>query len=181
MTRPALRTNSASSARSLRGPTSTSTPTWSTSTGPRIRKSKRAPAASDAGALTWSSAVPHLLSAIVPPRKTEETTSAATQPQRNARATPGCDRARVSRGEEMINMTGEVLADSNRRFAEAAARSDAQAMASVYRDDAELLPPNAETLRGRPAIERFWQGAIEMGIRGLELETMQLEQADGLA
>jgi uncharacterized protein (TIGR02246 family) len=81
----------------------------------------------------------------------------------------------------MMQMTEEALAQSNRRFADAAAAGDAEAMASVYTDDAELLPPNTETLRGRSAIERFWQGAIEMGIRGLELETLQLEQTDGLA
>jgi ketosteroid isomerase-like protein len=75
----------------------------------------------------------------------------------------------------------EAIAASNRLFADAAARGDAWAMASVYADDAELLPPNAETLRGRDAIERFWRGGIEMGLSSLELETRRLESAGGLA
>jgi ketosteroid isomerase-like protein len=54
-------------------------------------------------------------------------------------------------------------------------------MASVYTNDAYLLPPNTERLRGATEIECFWRGGIEMGIRSLELETLQLEQADGLA
>jgi uncharacterized protein (TIGR02246 family) len=75
----------------------------------------------------------------------------------------------------------EAVAQSNRRFADAAARGDARAMASVYTDDADLLPPNAEELRGQVAIERFWQGAIEMGVCDVELETLKLEPAEGLA
>jgi ketosteroid isomerase-like protein len=78
-------------------------------------------------------------------------------------------------------MVGEAVAENNRRFAAAAAAGDARAIASVYADEAELLPPNAEALRGQEAIERFWEAGIEMGIRGIELETMQLEQTNGFA
>jgi ketosteroid isomerase-like protein len=82
---------------------------------------------------------------------------------------------------ELKQIAAEAVAQSNRRFADAAARGDARTMASAYTNDADLLPPNAEALRGQVAIERFWRGGIEMGIRGLELETLQLEPADGLA
>jgi uncharacterized protein (TIGR02246 family) len=83
--------------------------------------------------------------------------------------------------QDLKETAGDGVAQSNRRFADAAARGDARAMASVYTDDADFLPPNAETLKGQAAIERFWQGGIEMGIRGVEHETLRLEQADGLA
>jgi uncharacterized protein (TIGR02246 family) len=82
---------------------------------------------------------------------------------------------------ELKQAAGRAVARSNRRFADAAARGDASAMAFVYTDDADLLPPNTEPLHGREAIERFWLGGIEMGIRGLELETLQLEHTGGLA
>jgi uncharacterized protein (TIGR02246 family) len=83
--------------------------------------------------------------------------------------------------QDLKETAGDGVAQSNRRFADAAARGDARAMASVYTDDADFLPPNAEALKGQAAIERFWQGGIEMGIRGVEHETLRLEQADGLA
>jgi uncharacterized protein (TIGR02246 family) len=83
--------------------------------------------------------------------------------------------------QDLKETAGDGVAQSNRRFADAAARDDATTMASVYTDDADFLPPNAETLKGQAAIERFWQGGIEMGIRGVEHETLRLEQADGLA
>jgi uncharacterized protein (TIGR02246 family) len=75
----------------------------------------------------------------------------------------------------------EEIAESNRRFVAAASRGDAWAMASVYADDAELLPPNAKPLRGRDAIERFWQGGIEMGIQSVAIDTHRLESAGRLA
>ena len=77
-------------------------------------------------------------------------------------------------------MEGDAILDSNRRFTDAAATRDARAMASVYADDAELLPPNTEPLRGQEAIERFWRAGIEMGIRSIVLETVRLEYADCL-
>jgi signal transduction histidine kinase len=75
----------------------------------------------------------------------------------------------------------KAVEQNNRRFSAAVVRGDARAMASAYADDAELLPPNAEALRGRDDIERFWRGGIEMGIRSVELETLELRQADGFA
>jgi uncharacterized protein (TIGR02246 family) len=74
-----------------------------------------------------------------------------------------------------------AIAESNRRFADAAARRDAGAMASVYAHDADFIPPNAEPLRGTVAIRDFWHGGLEMGIAGLELETMRLDQEEGIA
>lgn len=78
-------------------------------------------------------------------------------------------------------MVREAVEENNRRFAAAMAAGDAAGAASVYADNGALLPPGAEVLRGKDAIERFWQGGIEMGIRGVQLETLELEQEDGLA
>jgi uncharacterized protein (TIGR02246 family) len=78
-------------------------------------------------------------------------------------------------------MVREAVEENNRRFAAALAAGDAAGAASVYADDAALLPPDVEALKGREAIERFWQAGIAMGIRGVELETRELEQEDELA
>jgi uncharacterized protein (TIGR02246 family) len=74
-----------------------------------------------------------------------------------------------------------AIAESNRRFVEAAARNDAATMASVYAEDADFVPPNAEPLRGTAAIEDFWHGGFEMGITSLDVETVRLEEAADLA
>jgi ketosteroid isomerase-like protein len=83
--------------------------------------------------------------------------------------------------EESRRTTEAAIAQSNRRFVEATDARDARAMASVYAADADFLPPNAGAMRGRAAIECFWQGGIEFGIRGLELETRRLEPGHGFA
>jgi uncharacterized protein (TIGR02246 family) len=87
-----------------------------------------------------------------------------------------------------MNASGEhtqaveaAIAESNRRFADAAARSDAGAMASVYSGNADFVPPNAEPLRGTAAIQDFWHGGLEMGITGLDFETVRLDQEEDVA
>jgi ketosteroid isomerase-like protein len=82
--------------------------------------------------------------------------------------------------KELMQIAGDAIAQSNRHFVEAAGRGEAGGMASLYTDDADLLPPNAASLRGQAAIERFWHGGMEMGVRGLELETLRLKQVGGL-
>lgn len=83
--------------------------------------------------------------------------------------------------QEQKQVPEDAIADSNGRFAGAAARGEAGAMASLYTDDAALLPPDAEPVMGQAAIESFWRDGIVMGIRGVELETVRLEHGDVLA
>ncbi len=53
-------------------------------------------------------------------------------------------------------------------------RGDAAAAAAFYTEDAKLLPAGSEMVSGRQAIQAFWQGAVEMGIRNFTLETVDL-------
>ena len=71
----------------------------------------------------------------------------------------------------------ESIESSNRAFAAAFVRGDAQAVADLYTEDAELLPPGADAVVGRTAIAAFWKGAIDAGVKDLVLTTMQLESA----
>ena len=67
-------------------------------------------------------------------------------------------------------MDTEILART-RRFGEAVGRRDATGAAAVYSEDALLLPPAGDVISGRGAIERFWSGGIEIGLRAVQLET----------
>jgi len=77
--------------------------------------------------------------------------------------------------------TRESIESSNRDFAAAFLRGDAEAVAELYTVDAELLPPGAEAVAGRPAIAAFWKGAIDAGVKDLVLTTAQVESAGDLA
>jgi uncharacterized protein (TIGR02246 family) len=62
-----------------------------------------------------------------------------------------------------------------RRYVTASNQGDAEALAALYADDAVLLPPDHEPIRGRDAIGAFWrQGTDE----GLQVTTLTVE-ADG--
>jgi len=59
-----------------------------------------------------------------------------------------------------------------RRYVDASNQGDATALASLYAEDAMLLPPDHEPIRGREAIGAFWrQGTDE----GLEVTNLAVE------
>ena len=87
----------------------------------------------------------------------------------------------MSTRRDLKQIAREGVAQSNRRFADAATGGDARAMAAVYTEDAVFLPLDADALKGQAGIERFWRDGIRMGLRGLEVETLQLEHERVLA
>jgi ketosteroid isomerase-like protein len=48
-------------------------------------------------------------------------------------------------------------------------------MAALYTENGQVLPPNSEAMSGRQAIQSFWQSAIQMGIKAVKLETLEVE------
>lgn len=68
----------------------------------------------------------------------------------------------------------ERIDAENRRIAEAMRRADALALAGFYTTDAMVLAPGTDIVRGRAAIQDFWQGAVQSGVNGLELTTLEL-------
>jgi ketosteroid isomerase-like protein len=67
----------------------------------------------------------------------------------------------------------------NATFAQGLEKGDADVVASVYAPDARIFPPGEEVLTG-PAIQAFWQGAIDSGVTGA-LETVTLEEHGDVA
>lgn len=62
-------------------------------------------------------------------------------------------------------------------FVAAFGRGDAASAAAVYTQDAQVLPPNSDVLTGREAIQAFWQGAMDMGVKAVTLETVEVDGA----
>ena len=71
-------------------------------------------------------------------------------------------------------MVEQELSEGTRRFIEAYNRGDAAAVADFYTEDAKILPPNQEMVSGRRAIQEFWQTAMDMGVRKINLETAEM-------
>jgi uncharacterized protein (TIGR02246 family) len=57
---------------------------------------------------------------------------------------------------------------------DAFSQGDAAAIASLYTEDAVLLPPNMEPMTGPAAAKAFWQGAMDMGLKGATLESVDV-------
>jgi uncharacterized protein (TIGR02246 family) len=82
---------------------------------------------------------------------------------------------------------------ANKKFEEAVAKGDAAAIAKLYAEDAEILPPNSPPKKGREAIQKEFAelvGAFKkitlktrelypMGNLALEVSSWKLEDASG--
>jgi uncharacterized protein (TIGR02246 family) len=75
-------------------------------------------------------------------------------------------------------MTSDVhaaIAAANQKFMDAFARQDSAGIAALYTEAGQLLPGNSDFVTGKAAIEGFWQGAMDMGIKAVELEGVELD------
>lgn len=79
------------------------------------------------------------------------------------------------------NLIRVAIAETRTVFIAALGGGDAKAASAVYAEKAVLLPPSAAMLRGRGAIEAFWQAGIDAGLLTVELETLQLAPHADLA
>ena len=63
----------------------------------------------------------------------------------------------------------------NKKFQDAAAKGDGAAVAALYTSDAQLLPAGSDFVNGTAAIQKFWQGVLDSGIRAATLKTVEVE------
>ncbi|HXY41983.1 MAG TPA: SgcJ/EcaC family oxidoreductase [Vicinamibacteria bacterium] len=68
---------------------------------------------------------------------------------------------------------GAAISAANKRFSEAVAKGDADAVAALYTRTARALPPNGEPVQGREAILKMWQGMLSTGIRDAVLTSTE--------
>lgn len=67
----------------------------------------------------------------------------------------------------------------NRQFELAMSRSDSEGLQSVYTSSGSIMPPNCPIIKDGNEIRAFWQGAIDMGIKAVELKTIELDDLGG--
>jgi uncharacterized protein (TIGR02246 family) len=63
---------------------------------------------------------------------------------------------------------------ANAQFSAAAAKGDGAGLAALYAADGQVLPAGSDVIRGRDAIQKFWQGALDSGIAGVGLKTLEI-------
>jgi uncharacterized protein (TIGR02246 family) len=69
----------------------------------------------------------------------------------------------------------KAIAVANEAFMAAFNSGDAAGVAALYTEAGQLLPPNADVMAGKQAIQTFWQGAMDAGIASAQLEIVEVE------
>lgn len=67
------------------------------------------------------------------------------------------------------------------KFVAAFNAGDGAAVANLYTRDAALFPPGAERIDGRSAIQTFWQGAIDSGMKIDKLHAVEVDSGGNIA
>jgi ketosteroid isomerase-like protein len=63
---------------------------------------------------------------------------------------------------------------ANAQFSSAAAKGDGAGIAALYTIDGQVLPAGSDPIKGTQSIQKFWQGALDSGIAGVGLTTLEI-------
>lgn len=75
-------------------------------------------------------------------------------------------------GSREIN---EAIEAANERFMTTFSRGDAAGMAALYTASGQLLPPNGDFVTGKQALQAAFQGLMALGMKGIKLDTVEVE------
>ena len=76
----------------------------------------------------------------------------------------------------MAQPASDEIEKANQQFVQAINKADATMVPRIYTEHAMVLPPKAEMIEGREAIENYWRGVIAAGLRNLSLTSVQIDQ-----
>ena len=71
--------------------------------------------------------------------------------------------------------THNAIAVVNASFMELFGKGDAAAIAELYTEGGQFIPPNSDFVTGKAAIQTTFQGLMDQGIKSLKLETIEIE------
>ena len=78
------------------------------------------------------------------------------------------------REEDNLKVRNEI-SSANENFMTAFSQGDAAGVAALYTENGQVLPPNSEFVTGKEAIQAFWQTIIDMGIKEINLEIIEVD------
>ena len=77
--------------------------------------------------------------------------------------------------------TTEAISAVYEKFMTAVERGDADAISSLYTEDAQILPPGGGIVSGRDALPAFWAATLGMGIKRCSFDTLEVDEHDDTA
>ena len=73
---------------------------------------------------------------------------------------------------------GEIES-AKQQYLQALNEGDASMLARMSTERAILLPPNAEMIEGREAIEKYWQSVFAAGLKDVSARTVRIDEYGG--
>lgn len=70
---------------------------------------------------------------------------------------------------------------ANDKFQSAFKQGDSAAISKLYTEDGLVLAPGSDFIKGPQAIQNFWQGAMDLGIKEARLDSIEVEQHNDTA
>jgi ketosteroid isomerase-like protein len=67
-----------------------------------------------------------------------------------------------------------AIASANAQWSKEYNAGNAAGVAACYAENAKLLPPNSDFVSAHSAIQKFWQGVIDAGIKSAKFETVEV-------
>lgn len=83
--------------------------------------------------------------------------------------------------ETISENIGSEIRRANEKFMQVFAQGNAAGIANLYTDEGMLLPTGMDVVKGKQAIQDFWQGAMRMGIKEVKLETEEVQPCENMA
>ena len=80
-----------------------------------------------------------------------------------------------------VTQVRKAIEKGNAKFGNAVRKGDGAAIAALYTEDATLLPPDSDMIKGKPGIKAFWMGGLQMGIKEAVLTTVDVSYVGDLA
>ncbi len=77
----------------------------------------------------------------------------------------------------MTNSTDvhDAIVAADETFMATFSRGDAAGIADLYTENGQFLPPNSDFVTGKQAIQATFQAFMDMGIKAIKLETIEVE------
>ena len=78
----------------------------------------------------------------------------------------------------MTNSTDihDAIVAADETFMTTFSRGDAAGIAALYTENGQFLPPNSDFVTGKQAIQATFQAFMDMGIKAIKLETVEVEE-----
>ncbi len=73
------------------------------------------------------------------------------------------------------NTVREQIAAANEVFMATYKRGDAAGVAALYTENGQVLPPDGDFVTSREALRKYWQAALDQGIKESRLEIIEVE------